>query len=399
MPRFRFSIRTMAMVITVLCLLIGAPISAIRYQASQQRRALSRLKELGITPYYHESDWRPPSWTATQVRRWIDADAFNRYSNIAIPADTPDLDEVIGLAAQLNGLEGVSCGPSNLTEAHVRRLLAIPGLTRLSVGEVNLSGEFVREVINARQWKELSLFAIPLDDAMLGDLRRQNELTRVFFDASAASAPALEGLADCPKLQYVSVYRCRSAGGIARLARKAPSLTDVFIDQSTISAAEMREFADVGGMKELHFSNCAIECPDEEILATSPSLRRLECYKAKISMANLKGIVNHPALDSLALDGVFTDVDAEQLAKMPAIKSVAFVTCDLTDEGLQHFAKAKTLNMLILPQETRCTVEGIRRLQSKLPIDVYVGDLGEGVILGEATVYEAGGKVRMMSGN
>ncbi len=356
------------------------------------------VKRAGIRPYYYEGDWRPSSWVTKQVRYWIDADAFQYYSNVRIPAELQNLDEAVGLIAQLNVLEGVSCGSPNLNERHVRALLAVPTLNKLSVGKANLSPEFVRQVINDRQWEELVFSEIAFDDVLLADIQRQKELSRLCFDALTASAPALEGLANCSKLKFVDVHQCRCAGTIAKLARKLPNLRDIYVEDSSISATEMREFADVGGIRELHFCDCLIECPDSEILVNSPSLDWLTFYKSPISPAIVKGIANHPAMRNLILDGAFTDADAERLGNLPAVYELAFVSCDLTDEGLQHFAKAKTLKLLTLPKGTKCTVEGIRRLQAKLPVKVFVGDLGDGCMLGEATVYEPGGGIRKMGG-
>jgi hypothetical protein len=398
MMRFRFSVRTLAVVVTLICLVGGAPISYVRFQASRQRAVLARLKEMGITPYWSQFDWRAPSWGTKQVRYWIDADAFQHYSNVGIPADVKDLDEAIGLIAQLHGLEGVSCGSPNLGEKQVRALMAIPGLNKLGARKANLSPEFVRELINDRQWQELGFSEIPFDDGMLADLRQQKELTRLFFDASEASAPAVEALADCPKLRFIAVYRCRCAGALARIARKMPKLRDLNLAHSNISAEEMEEFADVGSLRELHFDRCTIDPEAGAILTNSPGMDWLQFYKSPVSPATMIGIVNHPAMEDLVLDGPFTDADAEWLGQLPVISSVAFVSCELTDAGLLQFAKAKTLKSLILPKETKCTVEGIRRLQAKLPIEVYVGDLGAGCILGEATVYEPGGVVRKQRG-
>lgn len=368
----RFSLRTLAIVFTLLCVAIGAPIGYVRYRTNRQRQAIARLKELNVDVAF-QTDINT-TWLTHQLRRWIDKDAFCKVAAVRIRETSREVDEAINLLSRLDDLKAIDCDSFPLNDGHFDRIAGISSLTRLAAEHGECSRQTARRLLENQHWELLALPKVRFDDELLGEVSQQRNLLRLTFDGADSSARGLESLANCRGLQEVFIYHANEAGGFARAIRRLPKMRQAIVLQSTIGADDLAEFGDVGGLQLLHFYECTIDSTNIDKLANAKSVSSLEFFKSPVSSNAVAAVCKLPKLQILSLDHCLDDHNVTKLAALPTLRILAFSKTDLTDEGLQHLAKIRTLTLVVLPADTKCTESGIRRLQEKATIRVVVGE-------------------------
>jgi len=168
---FRYSMRTMLVVVTVLCVLLALVI----VPAERQRRTVQKIRALGsaskaVYDYEYEgrrgwgAELRGPEW----LRRWIGVDYFQHVVSVHLQLSpggevTPDdLSNLSGLRhlavygmpitddglhklARLRNLESLSFGDSSeITDRGLEHLSSLTELTHLFVASNQITGEGLR---------------------------------------------------------------------------------------------------------------------------------------------------------------------------------------------------------------------------------------------------------------
>jgi hypothetical protein len=382
--RPRFSLRTLGLLLTLLCIAIGGPIGYVRYRANRQRQAIARLTQLNVIVGL-QTDAKT-TWFTHQLRRWVDPDAFRRINNVTFRPTTQGLDEVIEQLPELADLRSIDCSTIELSNRHFESIAGIPTLSHLAVEKGTCTKQTARKLIENPNWELLALPQVRLDDALLAELGRQKKLLRLTFDAADASTSGLESLANCQGLQEVFIYHANGAGGFAKAIRRLPSMRMAIVLQSTVGPDDLAEFGDVGGLSLLHFYDCTVDSSKINRLANAKSLTSLEFFRSPIAKDAVATVCELPKLQILSLDSCLDDQNVTKLAALPALRILALSKTELTDEGLQQLAQIRTLNLVTLPVDTKCTEGGIRRLQEKAAIRVVVGKT-----MSDGMVYLPGG--------
>lgn len=369
---FRFSLRTLVIVLTLICFVIGTPIGYIRYKAERQRKAIARLKELNVAVGL-QADAKS-TWVTSQLRRWVDKDAFRRATSVNIRANARDIDEVIALLPSLDELMELNCNKQSLNDHQLQEIASIRSLRHLGAEQSNCSPQVVRKLLENPNWELLALPKVKFNDELLVELGRQTKLQRLTFDASEVSADGLEHLASCRSLLEVFLYRVQHAAGFARAIRRLPKVKMAILLESTIGADDLAEFGDIGTLKSLQFYDCQIDSSKIDRIAKATQLSHLEFFRSPVSTDAVAAVGRLSKLQILSLDSCVDDHNVRELASLPALKYLALTKTELTDEGLQHAARVRTLTLVVLPVDTKCTEAGIRRLQEKAAIRVVIGE-------------------------
>jgi hypothetical protein len=292
-----------------------------------------------------------------------------------------ELDEAIRLLLELDDLRAVDCNKLPLEDHQLRKFAYLTSLTSLSAEHGACSSQTVRRLLENPNWELLGLPKVRFDDETLVELGKQKKLLRLTFDASNASAAGLENLASCKALLEVFLYRVKEAGGFARAIRRLPSIRMAILLESRIGAHDLAEFGDIGALKSLQFYECNIDSSEIAQMANATNLTHLEFFKSPISPRAVNAVQSLTKLQILSLDNCVDDGNVAELAALPALKYLALTKTDLTDDGLQHAAKIRTLTLLVLPVDTKCTEGGIRRLQEKAAIRVVIGEhMSDGIL-------------------
>lgn len=186
----RFSLRTLAILLTLICFVLGVPIGYIRYTAERQRKAIARLKELDVAVGVQADD--KANWLVRQLRRWVDKDALCQANSVNIREGSRDIDEVIVLLPSLDGLEELNCNKRTLTDRQLQGIASIRSLKHLGAEQAQCSSQTVRKLLENPNWELLALPKVKFNDELLVELGRQTKLQRLTFDAAEVSADGLD---------------------------------------------------------------------------------------------------------------------------------------------------------------------------------------------------------------
>lgn len=367
----RYSLRTVVYGLTLACIAIGLPCAILRYQGNRQRNIIARLEALGVGVSM-QKEVKPSLWVAA-ARNWIDPDAFRKPNGVQFHETIPNLDEAVTLVCQLNDLREIMIDGATLNDEHFRNITKVESLTYLMATKGSCDSATADCLVQNKNWVMLQISEAKFNDGQLAEIAKMKSLTHLTFNASQASASGLQSLEGCTSLQDLYTYDPKHAGGIAKAVRKIPAIRAVILLNAQICADDLAEFGDIGALKWLQFYDCQIDSAKIDRLASAKSLTNIEFFLTPVSPAIIDAVRGYPRLTMLGLDSCVDDSNAEKLADLSALKMLALSNCNLTDEGLQQFAKIRTLKSLTLTEDTRCTEAGIRRLQEKAPVRVSVG--------------------------
>ena len=331
--RLRFSLGTMLIVVTLLCLVFGLWTS----RAVRQRNAVAALQAFGpnvsvlyayeVDANYESKDGDPPGpeW----LRELLGIDYLATVVSVTIDPIPDDertvLDDQLAVLkelADLRALELAEC--YEVTDAGIARLRDLTALRKLDMHVLQLTG---------------------------------------------AGLAALEPLTH---LQELSLRECRNLtdDGMAHLGR-ITSLRKLEIDGSELltntGMAELRSLPNLESLS-LDLSGATTDAVLES-LQSLPRLRHLELsYGNRAGEAGLKHLAGFQSLESLVLDGNnLTDADFSQLPQLPQLKSLALNNGrEFTGAALVNLEKLPNLQELQLGGEGELTPQGMAHLQ-KLP--------------------------------
>jgi hypothetical protein len=205
----RFSLKSLLVTATLLCIWLGV----VSSQARRQQRAVTRFRALGGQlgfDYQRNSNnnsWRPtgqivPAW----IRGRIGEDYFRNlvlvYLNESSDAENDDLK----LLQNLPALEVIElCGVKRITDDGLVHLAGLNGLKVLSLSRANMEGSGLRHIRSLHNLVRLSIDNVSLIDEDLEHLQDMPSLTMLSVANTHITDQGLQKLSKLHSLVVLDV--------------------------------------------------------------------------------------------------------------------------------------------------------------------------------------------------
>ena len=277
---FRFSLRTLLIVTTLLAIVLGMVV----YRAERQRAAVAWVNaHHGHVSYATKSKmFRAPKWLIDALGEHY----FFRPRQVQFDGLTAEED--VGLVARLTTLERVSITRSELTADHVKQFNQLPRL------------------------KELSLEIVKLEEGSLAELRQ---------------ATALEKL---------TISCCRLNAGTTMAVFRVPTVKHLRFVQCEIDLSEVGDCSELQQLEELYIAEVVTpKSRDFSQLGSLPKLWQV-IISADWTPATYAALARQPALTTIVLqDGTLDSATIDQLITTPHLNTL-YVLCELSIEEVQR---------------------------------------------------------------
>ena len=363
---FRFSLRMLLVVITVLCVWLGFTVNAAR----RQKAALTAIQCVGgqfAFDYQHltprgridEAAFDPkatapgPAW----LREWIGDDYFR--TPLAVYFENALLTE--SDLAQLANLPKL-----RLVDIRNTKIVPEGSVNRAATGpakSVNVD-PFAANPIDAGQQQPLQAAnARPIRDndlAVLAELKDLRQFSIIDADISGAG---LQYLVNLTHLESLCLANSNVQDEGMEFIGKLASLEELARCGARISDGAMRPLQNLMKLKYLNLVDVNITDAALEYLNAN-QLNLLWLQNTQIGDRSLERIGKITALDTLYLDG--TRVTNEGLRYLQNLSNLKMLTLERTlvdDAGLNHLAGLKQLEGVVLPaQVSRGAIRGLKQL-------------------------------------
>ncbi len=309
----RYSMRTMLVVVTLLCVLLALVI----VPAQRQRRAVQKIRASSSRseavydyeyqgPHGWSAELRGPEW----LRHWVGVDYFQ---------------QVVSVRLELK--RGDEVTPNELAD--------LPGL------------------------RQLAVYGMPITDDGLRTLACLRKMESLWFESNQITDDGLEYLSSLTELKSLGVVSNQVTGEGLRPLVAPGKLESLFLQSDSISPRGMEAVA--------HFANLG------RLSLYSDGLTD-ECLKP---LSGLKGLTNLTitgrSLHTDAPPGV-TDEGLTYIAQLTNLKGLRISSPGITDAGLAHLAALRKLKGLnIVHGQSVYTRAGVDHLKEQLP-DLTVTD-------------------------
>ena len=247
-----------------------------------------------------------------------------------------------GFRQQNNNVAEINVG---LTDAGMKELSECNTLWALTLYGVKLPPTGLKGLGRLKKLKELDIFAAPVTDADLSEIKVLSNLTSLRL-GSSRSAITDAGLRELQPLKNLVTLRLGYAhmtdAGLTEL-RGFQKLTKLSVNHTRITD---------GGLKQL--------CQHK-------NLKDLDLSGTKITDAGLKelrGLANLARLD--LRETAITDAGLKELSQDTNLTELVLINTPITDRGIQELGRLKKLTALWL-DKTKTTDAAVARLGKALP--------------------------------
>jgi len=262
---FRFSLRTLLLLIAVLCVWLGIQVNAAHRQKAAVEAILRAGGSVGYTyqlrpdgtfrsPYPEFSlfyiDRNAPTPGPAWLRKLIGDDYFRTAVQVQIPITDEDAAKAaINAMARLPTIRGVSLvafkRDCKIQDRDLAPLGRLNKLQRLSLRDLEVSGEFFSQLSNPGGIIQLQVMGVPLDidDAAMAHIGKMTNLENlVLLNCNRVTDAGLAHLCKLSRLRELSLQYFGSItdAGLKHLAR-LNQLTYVVVAHSQVTADGIRE--------------------------------------------------------------------------------------------------------------------------------------------------------------
>lgn len=375
--RFRFSLRALFALMTVLCILLGWSYS----RAMRQEQAVGAIERLGGSVEY---DWqrspdgstraaahpRGPIW----LRKVLGAHFFDAVVGVNV-SRAPKNDLSSGFAPfrvhlrELPKLKRLHISRQNLIEADYATIGQLTGLEKLSLGAIVLSKAGAEEIAKLLNLRELNLHDVIVPTDALVQIKglRKLQLLSVYCrhedrDSNGAYSWNLsdyairdDALASLPSLTALTTLSLTftqiSDKGVAIIG-ELPQLECLEISSPRITNASIDRLTKLKRLSRLGISVCAMDNEGVARLAELPKLARLG--------------ISGPAIDNNCL---------QTIARLENLEWLDLGGQTIDELGMQHLESMRNLRYLDLQStgvKTDCpAVQSLKRALPRCRIRQY----------------------------
>jgi hypothetical protein len=362
---FRISLRTMLLLLTLLCIWLGVKVN----QARRQKEAIAALRSIhqNVVLYHQQRDGGYPDFAAEHpapawLRQITGDDFFQRVRGIGggnaaftdefAPhlsafddltwlriGDSPASDEVLCQIGDLSSLETVQFIKTPVGDRFMERLASARKLQHLTLDHTRVTDDGLKRLSHLQQLQSVQLINSPIEnDGLRGLSNSRNLQALVIADLPIDD----EGVEHLPNLSLVTQLELRNVNvtdaGLRNL-NTGRALADLNVSGTKIRGTCLPSFC-TPALLWLHLTNTPIE---------DDSLRHLETAAS---------------LEVLTLDGTsITDDGLAHLANVPSLWCISLRRTKVTGQGLRHLANLRQLHQLCLGN-TKLSREGFELLQA-----------------------------------
>ncbi len=313
---WRYSLRTMLVVVTLLCVWLGI----VSKWAIDQRRIVAVIKETGgIVEYdYDEDDPFGEAATPNWLEEPIGVDYFHTVTLVQIPA--------------MSGPERGRASTGSAIDGNIELIGKLPALRYLFLQDYSVRDHEVRVLGRLTHLVELHLDVSDVSDSGLEHLRDLKQLTKLSLRSSGReSAIADAGLAHLNglrKLDYLDVGGTQVTGtGLAYLSG-AP-LKQIELDGTPFNDAGLRTLQILPKLESLTLSETQVTDAGLPLLRALPKLAELSLNNTNVTGSGLEGL---KTLETLCLTHTrITDEQMAYIARMPKLRSLDLTSAQVTD--------------------------------------------------------------------
>jgi hypothetical protein len=226
---------------TILCLWLGVWANG----AHRQRLAVQQISQLGGDVSYDRQakEIRAPAW----LRSIAGDDFFLKVVGVRLhgrkidqmrrPLALEELDQAVGAITQLRRVRTLTLRNTYLSDEDYARLAPLASqIEELAVSEQRrmLTGSCVQYFRDWPRLRELTIYSIQLDSAMLRTIPHISNLQVLAWGEAQLNAEAFAAIAECKNLRVLTLAGCSFDGQALARLRAAPSLKT--IDMHNIGA-------------------------------------------------------------------------------------------------------------------------------------------------------------------
>jgi hypothetical protein len=243
--RFRFSLRTMLLATTVLCVWLGIKVNAAR----EQRQAVAAVRALGgKVRYDYEIDpngtYRNPGPELGWYELLFGVDLFNNVVEITVSAEEPDSKDYGALLPHLRHLTHVRdfrIEHGNFHDDDLRCLADLPDLEFLGFVDNPITGEGFKYLTTLNKLEGVAVIGTTFTDAGAEAVSTLPHLKAIRFNNTNVTDFGVEHLKALPGLRSVSLHKNditdKCIDSLATLA----NLKDVYLSNTRITRDGIRK--------------------------------------------------------------------------------------------------------------------------------------------------------------
>jgi Leucine-rich repeat (LRR) protein len=389
---FRISLRTVLILLTLLCIWLGVKVN----QARRQKEAIAALKSIGALIGFHHhyddqgnldhrADPPGPAW----LRQITGDDFFQRVYSVSgnrvlsgrleITETTTFTDEHAAHLSAFDDLVWLSIDNSPASDEALSQIGDTDDLVVAQFFNTPVGDKFVRRLTRARQLELLILENTQVTGDGLGRLSNLREVKRLILSNSPIGNDGLRGVSNMTGLTELQLANLPiDDAGMAHLPELS-NVTELQLRHLDVTDDGLKNLTTGPALSYLNLTGTKIRGTCLEKFCT-PSLRVLQLSDTLTNDDSLRQLDNATGLGRLWLDGTkITNDGLAHLAKVKWLKSIDLRRTDVTDEGLAHLSQMPSLVRIDLTGH-KITDDGVAHL-AKIP-SIHTLDLSGTAITG-----------------
>ncbi len=423
MTRFRFSVRTMLIVVAVLAIPLGW--AAMRLKTGRDKgRAIANLRAMGVSivmdGYQDASPMIPPwvrelfGWQSVGIALGVDSDdALSKLDGMHNLKTLGFLGDVSNSGLKhlksMNAIENLTISSPRVTDEGLRHIASKTALKKLNLEGTEITGAGLLHLTRLRRLEKLTIDGTRMShadvirlfveqgrgalDALVAtgqlvqrpdedepfDLRLEGEQVTDELIEFLVQMPMLKGIA----LQSTSVTETglKLLGAMPQLKslvlrgeevrRKLPTMPHIEafdVSGKNFSAKQLSQhLRSLPQLKFLSLSGTPMVDEDLAVIVQSPSLQELSLGATKLEGNGLRHLGVLTKLRHLQLGGSnITDQGLTHLSRLPSLRELGLSYTSISDAGATHLKELKALLQLDLGH-TDMTQSAVEELEQALP--------------------------------
>jgi predicted negative regulator of RcsB-dependent stress response len=215
---YQFSLKTLLVVLTLLCLGPGGYVAYEQRKAREQKAAVEAIEKLGGKV---ETNNKVPG-RSPMLRQILGDESVGNVVSVTLN-DTDVTDAGLVHLSGLKGLKHLSLNKTQVTDAGLQHLSGLKELTYLCLDGRQMTESGLRHLAGLKELKYLQLQDPELTDAGLVHLAKLKGLKSLFLDNTQVTDSGLVHLAGVKSLTWLTLINTQvTDAGIAELQKALP---------------------------------------------------------------------------------------------------------------------------------------------------------------------------------
>ena len=275
-----------------------------------------------------------------------------------------------------NPLKGRGGRNERVTDQWLERLSGLTTLLRLDVSNCAIQGLGLRHIAALTGLRELNLTLTPVTDEGLKHLAGLTDLRKLGLASTQCNGTGFAHLKSLRKLESVNFHFTPLNDTGLRAISQVPISDRLWFAHTHFTDAGARSLSSLAGLKRCGIGSKEKTSSGEAVgaLAKLPleDLSLLDNQATPVGIAHAAKIVTLKRLD-VSYAPTVTDESMPLVASMPKLEEFRLGSARLTDEGLRHLAKSKSLKKITLSglkQVTAAGIEELKKVRPELTVEV-----------------------------